>query len=86
MLTLIRKILAVLTPRERGRLMLLTVMDTISSVADIGGLAVLLWVIRLYAGAAAGGGALAGAGRGQSGAGGAVSLWPIGLFFVLFGY
>jgi ABC-type bacteriocin/lantibiotic exporter with double-glycine peptidase domain len=70
MLTLIRKIMAVLTPRERGRLMLLTVMDTICSVADIAGLALLLWVIQLYAG---------------RGSGGGVSLWPIGLFFVLFG-
>jgi hypothetical protein len=50
MLTLIRKITAVLTPRERGRLILLSVMDTISSVADIAGLALLLWVIQLYAG------------------------------------
>ena len=48
MLKLVRKILAVLTPRERGRLCLLTVFDTISSIADIAGLAVLLWVIRLY--------------------------------------
>src|ERR1700677_4421178 len=89
MLKLIRKIMAVLTPRERGRLMLLTVMDTISSVADIAGLALLLWVVQLYAGTAFAG-ASAGAGRGQSlGSGGApgvgVSLWPIGLFFVLFG-
>jgi ABC-type bacteriocin/lantibiotic exporter with double-glycine peptidase domain len=48
-------------------MMLLTVMDTVSSVADIAGLALLLWVIQLYAGA------------------GGVSLWPIGLFFILFG-
>jgi ABC-type bacteriocin/lantibiotic exporter with double-glycine peptidase domain len=77
MLTLIRKITAVLTPRERGRLLLLTVMDTVSSVADIGALALLLWVIKSYA---------EGGGRGQSsGSGSGVSLWPIGLFFVLFG-
>jgi ABC-type multidrug transport system fused ATPase/permease subunit len=76
MLKLIRKIMVVLTPRERSRLILLTVVDTISSVADIAGLALLLWVIQLYAGA----------GRGQSGgSGGGVSLWPIGLFFLLFG-
>jgi ABC-type bacteriocin/lantibiotic exporter with double-glycine peptidase domain len=67
MLTLIRKITAVLTPRERGRLILLTVVDTIGSVADIAGLALLLWVIRLYTEA------------------GPHSLWPIGLFFLLFG-
>ncbi|HUB60528.1 MAG TPA: ABC transporter ATP-binding protein [Puia sp.] len=77
MLNLIHKIMAVLAPRERRRLILLTVLDTISSVADIAGLAVLLWVIRLYAQ-----GPLAGA---RSGPGGGVSLWPIGLFFVLFG-
>ena len=67
MLALIRKITVVLTPRERGRLILLTVMDTIGSVADIAGLALLLWVIRLYTEA------------------GPHSLWPIGLFFLLFG-
>jgi ABC-type bacteriocin/lantibiotic exporter with double-glycine peptidase domain len=78
MLTLVRKISAVLTSRERGRLILLTVMDTISSVADIAGLALLLWVIQLYAGA----GAHAGV---SAGAGGGMSLWPIGLFFLLFG-
>jgi ABC-type bacteriocin/lantibiotic exporter with double-glycine peptidase domain len=75
MLNLIRKIMGVLTPRERSRLILLTVVDTISSVADIAGLALLLWVIQLYAGA----------GRGQGGgSGGGVSLWPIGLFFLVF--
>jgi ABC-type bacteriocin/lantibiotic exporter with double-glycine peptidase domain len=67
MLKLIRKITTVLTPRERGRLILLTVLDTVSSVADIAGLALLLWVIRLYA------------------EGNPHSLWPIGLFFLLFG-
>jgi ABC-type bacteriocin/lantibiotic exporter with double-glycine peptidase domain len=77
MIRLVRKIMAVLTPRERGRMLLLTVMDTVSSVADIAGLALLLWVIQLYAGAGFAG-AAPGAGRG-------VSLWPIGLFFLLFG-
>src|ERR1700724_2200845 len=48
MLKLGRKILAVLTPHERRRLYVLTVVDTVSSIADIAGLAVLLWVIRLY--------------------------------------
>src|SRR5580692_3786986 len=77
MIRLVRKIMAVLTPRERGRMLLLTVMDTVSSVADIAGLALLLWVIQLYAGAGFAG-AAPGAGRG-------VALWPIGLFFLLFG-
>jgi ABC-type bacteriocin/lantibiotic exporter with double-glycine peptidase domain len=76
MLNLIRKIQVVLTPRERGRLFLLTVLDTVSSVADIAGLALLLWVIRLYTVGPAYAGASAGEGR---------SLWPIGLFFLLFG-
>lgn len=49
MLKLVRKIFAVLTPFEKRRLLLLTGLDTVSSVADIAGLAVLLWVIRLYA-------------------------------------
>jgi ABC-type bacteriocin/lantibiotic exporter with double-glycine peptidase domain len=48
MLKLVRKIWAVLTPQERRRLYWLTIVDTISSIADIAGLAVLLWVIRLY--------------------------------------
>jgi ABC-type multidrug transport system fused ATPase/permease subunit len=76
MLNLIRKIMAVLTPRERSRLILLTVVDTISSVADIAGLALLLWVVRLYAEGPAYGGASEGERE---------SLWPIGLFFLLFG-
>jgi ABC-type bacteriocin/lantibiotic exporter with double-glycine peptidase domain len=76
MLKLIRKISAVLTSRERSRLILLTVLDTVSSVADIAGLALLLWVIRLYAEGPAYAGAAAGVGG---------SLWPIGLFFLLFG-
>ncbi|HET6253989.1 MAG TPA: ABC transporter ATP-binding protein [Puia sp.] len=59
-----------LTPLERSRLLLLTAMDTLSSVADIAGLALLLWVIQLYAGATGGK---------------EVSLWPIGLFFAVFG-
>ena len=67
MVKLIRKILTVLMPREKGRLILLTVLDTVSSVADIAGLALLLWVIRRYA------------------EGGEQKLWPIGLFFLLFG-
>jgi ABC-type bacteriocin/lantibiotic exporter with double-glycine peptidase domain len=67
MLALIRKISAILTPRERARLILLSGMDTISSVADIAGLALLIWVIRLYA-------------EGSD----PHSLWPIGVFFLLF--
>ena len=49
MFKLVRKIFAVLTPLEKKRLLLLTGLDTLSSVADIAGLAVLLWIIRLYA-------------------------------------
>ncbi|HTR31371.1 MAG TPA: ABC transporter ATP-binding protein [Puia sp.] len=48
MLKPVRKIWAVLNPRERGRLCLLTFFDAICSIADIAGLAALLWVIRLY--------------------------------------
>jgi ABC-type bacteriocin/lantibiotic exporter with double-glycine peptidase domain len=77
MLKLIRKIVAVLTAREKSRLILLTILDTICGVADIAGLALLLWVIRLYAE-----GPVAGA---HGGSGGGVSLWPIALFFLLFG-
>lgn len=77
MARLVQKILAVLTPREKRKLVLLTVLDAICSVADIAGLALLLWVVRLYAD-----GPAAGAG---SGPGGGVSLWPIGLLFLLFG-
>ncbi len=80
MLKLIQKIMAVLTPHERRRLILLTVLDTAGSVADIAGLALLLWVIRLYtAGPAGGSGFLPGW------LGDPQSMWPIGLFFLLFG-
>src|SRR5580692_129535 len=79
MLKLIRKITVVLTPHERGRLILLTVLDTVSSVADIAGLAVLLWLIRLYAAGPAGGSGFLPGWLGDP-----QSLWPIGLFFLLF--
>ena len=75
MLKLVSKIWTVLTSHERRRLVMLTVMDAISSVADIAGLALLLWVIRLYAARAATGGAVAKD---------ADSLWPIILLFFLF--
>jgi ABC-type bacteriocin/lantibiotic exporter with double-glycine peptidase domain len=56
-------------------------MDTISSVADIAGLALLLWVIRLYAeGSAKGGPAFLPVWLNDP-----HSLWPIGVFFLLFG-
>jgi ABC-type multidrug transport system fused ATPase/permease subunit len=49
MIKLTRKILAVLSRGEKRRLLLLTVMDMVSSVADIAGLALLLWIIKRYA-------------------------------------
>jgi ABC-type multidrug transport system fused ATPase/permease subunit len=80
MLKLVRKITAVLTPAEKSRLLLLTVLDMISSIADITGLALLLFVIRLYAeGPVKGGLSFLPPGLADP-----HSLWPIGLFFLLF--
>jgi len=80
MLKLIRKITAVLTPAEKSRLLLLTVLDMVSSMADIAGLALLLFVIRLYAeGPVKGGLSFL-----PSGLTDPHSLWPVGLFFVMF--
>ena len=80
MLKLIRKITAVLTPAEKRRLLLLTVLDMISSMADIAGLALLLFVIRLYAE----GPLKVGFSFLPSGLNDPHSLWPVGLFFVMF--
>ncbi|HEV3326341.1 MAG TPA: ABC transporter ATP-binding protein, partial [Puia sp.] len=80
MLKLVRKITAVLTPAEKSRLLLLTVLDMVSSMADIAGLALLLFVIRLYAeGPVRGGLSFLPPGLIDP-----HSLWPIGLFFLLF--
>jgi ABC-type bacteriocin/lantibiotic exporter with double-glycine peptidase domain len=78
---LARKIAAVLTPKERARLVLLMLLDIVSSIADIAFLALLLFIIRLYA-----------EGPLMAGTGVSIpawltdrhSLWPIGLFFLLF--
>lgn len=80
MTTLVRKILRVLTPAEKGRLFKLTAMDMVSSVADIAGLALLLWVVRLYAQT----GTVSGTGLMPSWLTDPHSLWPIALLFVLF--
>ena len=80
MLTLVRKIWAVLSPRERRRMILLTIVDTVSSMADIAGLALLLWVVRLYAE-----GHVSGAGVFPPWLTDPGSLWPIVLLFLLFG-
>ena len=78
---LARKIAAVLTPKERARFVLLMLLDIVSSIADIAFLALLLFIIRLYA-----------EGPVTAGSGLSIpvwmtdrhSLWPIGLFFLLF--
>jgi len=72
--------LRVLTPGEKRRLFELTAMDMVSSVADIAGLAFLLWVVRLYAQVSAG----SGTGGMPSWLTDPHSLWPIGLLFLFF--
>ncbi|HLZ89978.1 MAG TPA: hypothetical protein VKQ52_22150, partial [Puia sp.] len=77
---IIRKINAVLTTAERRRLNGLMILDILASIADIGFLALLLFVIHLYADAPAGKtfSFLPGWFTDRS------SLWPIGIFFLLF--
>jgi len=81
MLQLIRKITTVLTLAERRRMLTLMLLDMVSSVADIAGLALLLWIIRIYAEGGDGGFSFLPLWMRDN-----HSLWPIGVFFVLFGF
>jgi ABC-type multidrug transport system fused ATPase/permease subunit len=78
-LKIIRKIHAVLTRAERRRLNILMLLDVFTSIADIAFLALLLFVIHVYADAPANLPRFLPAWLTDRS-----TLWPIGAFFVLF--
>ena len=78
---IVRKILAVLTAAERRRLRGLMLLDILTSIADIAFLALLLFIIHVYAGDPATTANLKFLPRWLTDS---TSLWPIGVFFLFF--